>query len=64
LSLVGIVYHDAFRQHYVARVIGKEGDVWYHDGINTGNECVYEGNVSTFGSTQLRIYKDHREITA
>ncbi|KAF8576703.1 hypothetical protein K439DRAFT_1366490, partial [Ramaria rubella] len=64
LSLAGIVYYDAMRQHFVARVIDKQGDIWYHDGINTGNKCVYEGNVSTFDSTQLRIYKEQMEITA
>ncbi|KAF8584290.1 hypothetical protein K439DRAFT_1312539, partial [Ramaria rubella] len=52
--LSGIVYYDAIRQHFVARVIGKQGDVWYHDGINTGQQCVPEGNLSAFDSAQLQ----------
>ncbi|KAF8582903.1 hypothetical protein K439DRAFT_1647404 [Ramaria rubella] len=64
LSLAGIVYYDAMRQHFVARVVDKQGDIWYHDGINTRNRCVYEGNVSAFDSTQLRIYKGCIGITA
>ncbi|KAF8576669.1 hypothetical protein K439DRAFT_1309795, partial [Ramaria rubella] len=52
--LSGIVYYDAIRQHFVARIIGKQGDIWYHDGINTGPQCVFEGNLSLFDSTQLQ----------
>ncbi|KAF8574971.1 hypothetical protein K439DRAFT_1311008, partial [Ramaria rubella] len=52
--LAGIVYYDAMRKHFVARVVDKQGDIWYHDGINRGNRCVYDGNVSAFDSTQLQ----------
>ena len=40
-KLCGIIYFgDA---HYTARVISDSGMVWFHDGIATGQELLYEG---------------------
>jgi len=41
--LRGVVYGDG--NHFVARLVTKHGDVWYHDGMTTGSVCVFEGRL-------------------
>ncbi|KAK7022653.1 hypothetical protein R3P38DRAFT_2532685 [Favolaschia claudopus] len=37
----GVVYSG--RKHFTSRIIEKNGDIWYNDGIETGEESVFEG---------------------
>src|ERR1700723_527368 len=38
--LRGMTYFGGF--HHISRVIDEHGDIWYHDGITTGNKCIAE----------------------
>ena len=42
--LCGVVYHRA--NHFVARIVDKSGNVWYHDGCVTGSNIKYVKIVS------------------
>jgi len=42
--LKGIIYHGGY--HFTARVVTSQGDVWYHDGMTTARECIYEGKLN------------------
>jgi hypothetical protein len=51
-GLQGIVYYGD--SHFTARVVSKNGMVWFHDGIATGQSLLYEGTILTFtGSFNL-----------
>ncbi|KAK6992153.1 hypothetical protein R3P38DRAFT_2803325 [Favolaschia claudopus] len=39
--LSGVVYSG--KKHFTSRVIKRNGDMWYNDGIETGRESVFEG---------------------
>jgi len=41
LWLIGMVYYGS--EHFTARVINKAGNMWFHDGISTGPQCLPEG---------------------
>jgi hypothetical protein len=38
-----VIYGDG--NHFVARLFTKDGQIWYHDGITTGSNCHFEGNL-------------------
>ena len=40
-KLCGIVYFG--HSHYIAHVITENNMVWFHDGITTGHDLIYEG---------------------
>jgi hypothetical protein len=42
-NLRGIVYRDG--NHFVSRLITKDGKMWYHNGITTGSNCIFEGKL-------------------
>ena len=42
-KLRGIIYGDG--NHFVARLFTTDGRIWYHDGMTTGSNCVFEGNL-------------------
>ncbi|KAJ6456242.1 hypothetical protein C8R47DRAFT_1082519 [Mycena vitilis] len=42
MRLRGIVYGG--QNHFTCRLIGKDGRMWFHDGITTGRDCVPEVN--------------------
>jgi len=53
--LRGVVYHGSY--HFTARIIDSNNCVWYHDGMTTGKDCVYEGkwkDISDIGSVNER----------
>ncbi len=50
-KLGGLIYHSP--SHFTARVVCKDGSVWYNDGIKTGRNCTYEGNINTMSFTTL-----------
>jgi len=45
--LRGVVYHGSY--HFTARIIDSNNCVWYHDGMTTGKDCVYEGKWKDIG---------------
>ena len=52
--LAGIVYFgDA---HFVARIIRQDGQIWFHDGITTRRNLIYEGSI---GSGQIDLSSVH-----
>jgi hypothetical protein len=40
--LVGLLYFGGF--HFTSRIISPDGDVWYHDGMQTGNNFKSQGH--------------------
>ena len=49
-GLKGVVYHGDF--HYTAQVC-TDGSVWFHDGMVSGRECIYEKRLTEFTGCQL-----------
>jgi hypothetical protein len=45
LSLRGIVYWQD-QNHFVSRIVTPDSMVWFHDGISTGRNCSYEGQLT------------------
>lgn len=41
--LAGIVYFGVM--HFVARIIRENGQIWFHDGITTQRNLIYEGSI-------------------
>ena len=48
--LRGVIYGDG--NHFVARLIRKDGNIWYHDGMTTGSICVFEGRLDQIPDTE------------
>ena len=42
--------------HFVSRLISPTGEVWYHDGIETKCQCIYEGHLINFSENNLKHY--------
>jgi hypothetical protein len=51
LDVRGLIYHGDF--HFTSRIIGIDGNVWYHDGMITGSSCENEGDFDKFSSRNL-----------
>src|SRR6202042_1134208 len=51
LDVRGLIYHGDF--HFTSRIIGINGNVWYHDGMITGSSCENEGDFDKFSSRDL-----------
>ena len=49
--LFALCYHG--ENHYTTRVV-RDGDVWYHDGVETKDKLVYEGKMDTLDLTRCR----------
>ncbi|KAJ7288832.1 hypothetical protein C8J57DRAFT_1047192, partial [Mycena rebaudengoi] len=64
LSLRGVIYHGG--NHYVAWIFSKAGDIWFHDGISTGRNTVYEGNIhsSVFPAAALNRLGERKAVVA
>jgi hypothetical protein len=43
--LMGIIYFGDM--HFVSRVIRPDGQVWFHDGMSTGRNLIYQGNLNS-----------------
>ncbi|KAK7017230.1 hypothetical protein R3P38DRAFT_3320577 [Favolaschia claudopus] len=43
--LRGVLY--AGGNHFTSRIVTESGDIWYHDGIETGSKLITEGNLHT-----------------
>ena len=46
--LCGVIYHTG--NHFVARVVDRTGEVWYHDGCTTGEKVKYVKNVTSMSN--------------
>ncbi|KAF8867601.1 hypothetical protein BD779DRAFT_1464052, partial [Infundibulicybe gibba] len=44
-TLRGVIYHG--NDHFTARIITREGDIWYHDGMLTGSELIPDGTLAS-----------------
>ncbi|KAA1478878.1 hypothetical protein DENSPDRAFT_788521 [Dentipellis sp. KUC8613] len=44
-KLKGIIYLGG--NHFTSRIVGSQGEVWYHDGIATKEKCLHEGKLNT-----------------
>ena len=51
LDVRGLIYHGDF--YFISRIIGIDGNVWYHDGMITGSSCENEGDFDKFSSRNL-----------
>ena len=52
LPIRGAIYYG--NGHFVSRIVSPAGKVWYHDGIETKQQCVYEGNLIDYTEDNLR----------
>ena len=41
--LSGVIYFSNY--HFISRIVNKSGLIWFHDGITTGNDVIYEGTL-------------------
>src|ERR1700683_3635248 len=57
LDVRGLIYHGDF--HFTSRIIGIDGNVWYHDGMITGSSCE---NFDKFSSRDLLKCKGKKLI--
>ncbi|EPQ50475.1 hypothetical protein GLOTRDRAFT_50397 [Gloeophyllum trabeum ATCC 11539] len=53
--LTGIIYHGDY--HFNCRFIGKDGTIWYNDGMVTGRNCIEEGNLTYTDLNDLNTCK-------
>ena len=51
LPICGLIYY--YGAHFVVRIISPDGEVWYHDGIETKRHCVHEGYLADFTEANL-----------
>jgi hypothetical protein len=60
LNLRGIIYLGA--HHFTARIVTPDRNVWYHDGIGTGQSCLNEGHLSDFSKNSLMTCKGRQAV--
>jgi hypothetical protein len=49
--LKGIIYHGGF--HFNSRIITLDNNVWFHDGMTYGKNCIDEGELNNYLSDDL-----------
>jgi hypothetical protein len=62
LQLRGIIYHGGF--HFTSRIISQTGKVWYHDGMETGQDCVAGEHLEQWLDNELKECKNRRSALA
>jgi hypothetical protein len=62
LHLRGIIYHGGY--HFTSRIMSTEGDIWYHDGINTGEHCREDGNLMFKSNNDLKQCLNRKLVLA
>ena len=60
LNIRGLIYYGEF--HFTSRIIGSEGNVWYHDRMTTGSSCESEGNIERFSKKKLQTHKGKKVV--
>ena len=58
--LSSMTYFGGF--HHISTVIDEHGDVWYHDGITTGNKCIAEDKKLKYMSYQELLTCKNKKI--
>jgi hypothetical protein len=58
--LRGIIYLGA--HHFTAHIVTPDRNVWYHDGISTGQSCLNEGYLSDFSINSLMTCKSRQAV--
>ena len=58
--LQGIVYFGG--SHFVSRIVDKNCDVWYNDGIATEREYIREKSIREFSSAEIHSITINRTI--
>jgi hypothetical protein len=53
LHLRGLIYLGGF--HYTCRIIDHSGNIWFHDGMTTGNKCNAEGKMGSISQPNLYV---------
>ena len=53
LPIHGLIYY--YSAHFVVHIISPDGKVWYHDGIETKQQCVQEGYLADFTEASLNF---------
>jgi hypothetical protein len=43
-KLIGIIYFGS--EHFTARIILEDGQIWFHDGITTSHNTIYDGSLT------------------
>lgn len=61
-TLKGVVYFGEF--HFTARMVLENGSVWYHDGMETGKGCEYEGHQEDMSDSDLIMCRGKRATLA
>ena len=60
-KLRGIVYHGGF--HFNSCVITEAGDIWYHDGIATGDKCVPDSQLKNISDEELMTCREKNIVS-
>lgn len=51
--LCGVIYFGEF--HFTSRIITPDGNVWFNDGVTTGNQCKFEGNLKIINPSNMQM---------
>ncbi|KAF9455327.1 hypothetical protein BDZ94DRAFT_1371138, partial [Collybia nuda] len=62
LYLRGIIYHGD--NHFTSRVISREGQIWYHDGMLTKETCIEDGTLQNMSNEELKECQDKDLVLA
>jgi hypothetical protein len=62
LELRGIVYHGQY--HFTSRIITAQKQVWYHDGMITGNSCSRDTDLTQLSDHDIRHCKNRNLVLA
>ena len=62
LTLKGIIYLG--NRHFVIRFIDSEKQVWFHDGITTGEKCEVVCSLSSLTEVELKKLKNATAVMA
>ena len=49
--LRGMIYFGSF--HFTSQFVDKDSNVWYHDGVSTGQKCELQGALRNLSNNQL-----------
>ncbi len=60
--LIGLMYHGS--RHFTAKIVEKDGGIWFHDGARTGRQCVYMGNLDKASVKDLATAERGRKCIA
>jgi hypothetical protein len=62
MRLAGIVYYG--QHHFTAQIILSDGQIWFHDGIDTGRNLVYGGSISNPNSPNMSYCRGKQAVAA